>query len=354
MFIFDDIDDLTNAAIEIRKRGIVPNLMEFMDNTILTAVFDYLGGEFLSYPKGHALLAEVDGKNEKAVEQEFSEMFDIIIQNNPKFHKIAKTPEEREILIGARKNNLPALSRLAPTVCAEDCTVKITDFAEVVKKIWEIPKNINAPNLRVCAVCHMEGNLHPTFLINENNEKDVEDFERAFEYLYKEIIIPVGGTITGEHGIGKIKSPFIELEHGKEVVDKMAEIKKLLDPNLILNPGTGKGYNQKLKKVENIRKLKNQSDKILELNCMRCGFCNATCPSRMHYMTEAYSPRGRLSLLNGLVHGEIELNDFISDIFNACTLCGLCLIKCPAGVKTFQIFEKTREIIHNNSKNSSN
>ena len=199
----------------------------------------------------------------------------------------------------------------------------------------------------------MEGNLHPTFLFNENDEEDVKDFEKAFEYLYREIILPIGGTITGEHGIGKIKSPFIEKEHGKGVIDKMAQIKKLFDPNLILNPGTGKGYNLELKKSETVRHLKNQSGKILELNCMRCGFCTVTCPSRIHYMTEAHSPRGRLSLLNGLVHGEIELNDTITDIFNACTLCGLCLVKCPAGVDTFQIFEKAREIIHNKFRNPS-
>ena len=124
----------------------------------------------------------------------------------------------------------------------------------------------------------------------------------------------------------------------------------MFDPHMILNPGTGKGDDRELKKVKHVRKLKKQSDSILELNCMRCGFCTVTCPSRIHFMTEAYSPRGRLSLLNGLVHGEIELNEAINDIFSACTLCGLCLIKCPAGVQTFQIFEKTREIIHNNYK----
>ena len=106
-------------------------------------------------------------------------------------------------------------------------------------------------------------------------------------------------------------------------------------------------------KIKNLKNELNQKeDSILELNCMRCGFCTVSCPSRIHYMTEAYSPRGRLSLLNGLVHGEIELNDVINDIFNACTLCGLCLIKCPAGVQTFQIFEKSREIIHKKFKNS--
>jgi len=229
-FIFDDIDDLTEAVIEIRKIGIVPNLLEFMDKYTMTAVYDYLGGEFKTYPDGNVLLAEIDGKNEKAVEEDFAVMFDIIIQKNPKFHKIAKTPEERETLIEARKNTLPALSRLAPTVGVEDCTVQMSKFAEVVKKIWEIPEKINAPNIGVAIVAHMEGNLHPTFMLNENNEKDVEDFDRAVDYLYEEIVVPAGGTITGEHGVGKIKSPYFESEHGEEVAKLTSQIKKMFDP----------------------------------------------------------------------------------------------------------------------------
>lgn len=347
-FIFETIKDLTNATIELRKKGIVPNLLEFMDKLTVEAVFNHLGGEFLNYPKGYVLIAEVDGNSNNEVEENFSILFDVIIQKNPILHKIATNPEEREKLINARKSALPALSRISPSCCLEDCTVQISNFVEAIKKIEEIPKKIKAKNLKVAVFCHMEGNLHPTFMFNENNEQDVKDFEKAIDYLYKEIIIPLGGTLTGEHGIGRIKSPYLELEHGTDVVELMRKIKKLFDPNIILNPGIGKGDNRKLKKIWNLRNLKNQPNKILELNCMRCGFCNITCPSKIYYKTEAYTPRGRLSILNGLVHGDLKLNDLIIDIFHACTLCGLCLTKCPAGVKTHEIFEKAREIIHKN------
>ncbi|MBA7683519.1 hypothetical protein ES703_91888 [subsurface metagenome] len=84
---------------------------------------------------------------------------------------------------------------------------------------------------------------------------------------------------------------------------------------------------------------------------MRCGFC-ISCPSRINHFLETYSPRGRLSLLNGLVHGDLELNDLIIDVLHTCTLCGLCQIKCPAGVNIIEIFEKAREIIHKRSEKS--
>jgi len=346
MFIFEDIQDLQNSVLKIRKKGIVPNLLEFMDKLVLEAVTDYLGGEFLDFPNGYVLLAEVDGESINEVEENFSNLFDIIIQNNPVYHKIAKNNEERERLILARKANLPALSRLKPNTCVEDCTIQLTHFAEVIKKIEKIPEKINAKNLLVAIICHMEGNLHPTFLFNENDEQDIIDFEKAIEFLYKEIIIPAGGTLTGEHGIGKIKTPYLKLEHGSEIINLMYKIKELFDPNRILNPGIGKGEKQLIRISRKSRLLKNQNDKLLSLKCMRCGFCIATCPSRIHYLLEAYSPRGRLSILNGLVYGDLKLTELISDILNTCTLCALCHTTCPAGIDTHEIFEKAREIIH--------
>jgi glycolate oxidase len=345
LFIFENVDDLKDAVLEIRRKGIIPNLLEFMDKILLKAVAEYLGGEFYDFPSGYVLLAEVDGNSETEVNEAFSIMFDTIIQKSPIFHKIAMNEDERERLILARKANLPALSRIRPSTCVEDCTIQISEFSDVVKKIEAIPKIIKAKNLLVSIICHMEGNLHPTFLFNENDEEDVKDFEKAIDYLYKEIILPAGGTLTGEHGIGKIKTPYLGLEHGSDVVDLMAQIKKLFDPKMILNPGIGKGDTRILITKNQARILENQSDKILELKCMRCGFC-ISCPSRMDYNLETYSPRGRLSILNGLVHGDLKLNDLIIKVLHACTLCGLCQTKCPAGVNTTKIFEKVREIIH--------
>jgi len=158
--------------------------------------------------------------------------------------------------------------------------------------------------------------------------------------------MPLGGTLTGEHGIGKIKTPYLELEHGSDVVNLMSQIKEFFDPNRILNPGIGKGEIHSIEKPSFQRKLKNQSNKILELECMRCGFCIVSCHSKIHYMLESYSPRGRLSLLNGIVHGDLKLTNSIRDLIQACTLCGLCHIKCPAGIDTVEIFEKVREIMH--------
>jgi len=346
LFIFDDVEKIQEVAIDIRKDGIVTNLLEFMGKTVLKAVKEYMGREFQDYPSGYVLLAEIDGDSKDSVEQNFLKIFDLIIQKEPIFFKVAKDERERERLIKARKANLPAVSRIKPTVCVEDCTIKITDFAEIIKKIEQIPEKIEAKNLKVAVISHMEGNLHPKFLFNENDQQDLVEFQNAMDYLYNEIIIPSGGTLTGEHGIGKVKTQYLKSEHGEEVVNLMIKIKHLFFFFYILNPGIGKGDPQELEDIPNKRTLKNQPDKVLELRCMRCGFCQATCPSKLNYYSESYTPRGRLSILNGLVYGNLKPNPLINEIFHTCMLCGLCFEKCPAGVPTFTIFEKAREILH--------
>jgi len=348
-YIFENIENLNNAVIQLRKSGVVPILLEFLDKLTTKVVFEYLRGEFLNYPEGYVLIADIDGYNPNEIEESFLKLHKIMISNNPLISKVAADEKEHEQLIIARKSALPALARLGPSCCLEDCTIKISDFSSIIKKIENIPQVLNIKNMKIATFGHMEGNLHPTFLFNENDESSVVNFRKAIDYLYKDIIIPVGGTVTGEHGIGKIKTPYLEFEHGKDVIKLMEQIKQLFDPNRILNPGIGKGDIRPFNTIKISRNLINQPNKLLELNCIRCGFCSVACPSKIYYKTEAHSPRGRLSILNGLVYGDLtfENKELLNEVFHSCTLCGTCLTNCPAGVPTYEIFEKAREILHN-------
>ncbi len=100
IFIFENVEDLKDAVLELRRNGIVPNLLEFMDKLILKAVSEFLGGEFLDFPNGYVLLAETDGNSIEEVDQTFAIILDIIIQKNPIFHKIANLP--LDIMISCR------------------------------------------------------------------------------------------------------------------------------------------------------------------------------------------------------------------------------------------------------------
>ena len=126
------------------------------------------------------------------------------------------------------------MARLAPTVVLEDITVPRSKLAEMVAYINETAKSFD---LRVGTFGHMgDGNLHPTFLCNERDEEEMHRVEEAMSLVFK-YAISLGGTITGEHGVGLAKKPFLPNQLGDVGIEIMRQVKKSFDPNGILNPG---------------------------------------------------------------------------------------------------------------------
>ena len=238
-FLYDSIGALVKAAARIRKAKVVPNMLEFMAANTAASSFEYAGMKDL--PEGNFLLVDCDGIKE-AAERELDRCVSLCKEENPRYSDRAEDMSYRSRLLSARKAALPALARLRPTTCMEDCTVQFTKLPEAASKIEKIPEKLGVEGVELGNFGHVgDGNMHPTFLFDERVEEQRAAFFRGVEILYKDIILPLGGSITGEHGIGLIRAPYIELEHGREAVKLMREIKRLFDPNLILNPGKGKG-----------------------------------------------------------------------------------------------------------------
>jgi glycolate oxidase len=238
LYIFKNIEDTTKAAVKIKSSGVTPAMLEFMDETTSKSSFEYAG---LSLPNGCAVIVGCDGYKE-AVEKEMEAAHNIALKANPIFAVKASSSEERERYISARKAALPALSRVAPTVCMEDLTVPVTSIPEACKRISEIPFKLEVSGFSVSIFGHIgEGNLHPTFLFDEQDPSQRKAFFKALNLLYKDIAIPLNGSVTGEHGIGILRGNYIKLEHGEKILNLMHEIKKVFDPNMILNPYKGKG-----------------------------------------------------------------------------------------------------------------
>ncbi|MHA1341496.1 MAG: FAD-linked oxidase C-terminal domain-containing protein [Promethearchaeota archaeon] len=352
-YIYDEFEKITEIIILIRQRGIVPNMQEFLDKTTTKVCFQYLGGEYINYPLGYFLLLEVDGTKEQT-EKDFSIIHSICLQNHPIFYKIAQNPSNRADIIQARKVALPALSQLSPTTSLEDCTINITNLAEALHEIEKIGEKYKNTGLQIATFGHLEGNLHPTFMFDENNTEHVKNFYKSVEEIYENVVLPLGGTVTGEHGVGLVKSEFFKKEHGKSV-KLMHEIKKVFDPNLILNPGKAKGMEiakeNQANAINVLNPLNNLQTTSYTLSCMRCGFCVVECPSYMHFRKESYSPRGKFSILRGLLRGDLKLSKKIQNILYSCMLCGLCIVRCPALINTIDIFENTRQAILKKEKN---
>ncbi len=129
---------------------------------------------------------------------------------------------------------MSALARLKPTTILEDATVPRSEIANMVKAINDIALKYN---VQICTFGHAgDGNLHPTCPTDARNHEEMERVELAFEEIFQKAV-ELGGTITGEHGVGVVKAPYLELKVGKTGITAMKSIKDALDPNNIMNPG---------------------------------------------------------------------------------------------------------------------
>lgn len=147
---------------------------------------------------------------------------------------MAESEAEADGLRTARRSALSALARLHPTTILEDATVPRSEIATMVKAINEIAEK---HHLQICTFGHAgDGNLHPTCLTDGRNKDEMDRVEQAFEEIFIKAV-ELGGTITGEHGVGMMKAPYLHLKLGEAGIEAMHAVKQALDPNNIMNPG---------------------------------------------------------------------------------------------------------------------
>jgi glycolate oxidase len=239
VLIFDNIRSLAGAATNIRRAGIVPEMIEFMNAKTAKASLDY--AKIRGLPPGNFLLIDCGGAKE-SVGPMLDRCLGLVKEFKPTYVDRTQDRAYRDRLVNARKAALPALARLRPTTSMEDLTVPPTKLPDAAEAIEKIPARLGVEGMDLGNFGHVaDGNMHPTFVYDERVEEQKAAFFKGMDILYREIVFPMGGSCTGEHGIGLIRADYIELEYGKAAVALMRSIKQLFDPNLILNPGKGKG-----------------------------------------------------------------------------------------------------------------
>lgn len=230
--VFDDIDKAGNAISAIIRNKVIPATLEIMDNMTIRTVENYAHAG-LPVDAQAILLCEVDGYKE-AVEREATLVEKILAEEGATEVKLAKDDKERDQIWFARRNALPALAQLKPTTVLEDATVPRSKIPDMIKAIRGIATKYD---LTIGTFGHAgDGNLHPTILTDARDTEEMERVEKAVAEIF-DVAISLGGTLSGEHGIGMAKSKFLPLEFGEEGVNLLRDIKKALDPNFILNPG---------------------------------------------------------------------------------------------------------------------
>jgi glycolate oxidase len=230
--IFPTIESAATTVSQMISSRIIPTTLEFMDNATIRCVEDYLHMG-LPVQAGALLIIEVDGAPE-ALDGEIEEIQKICQANQAMEIKVAKDKQEAEDLWKARRAVSSAVVKLNPTKINEDVTVPRSKVAEILRRVEGISKK---HNLIIVNFGHAgDGNIHVNVLIDRRKSGEEERAHAAVEEIFA-AALDLGGTLSGEHGIGITKAPYLSMELGDMGIEVMKRIKKAFDPNNILNPG---------------------------------------------------------------------------------------------------------------------
>ncbi len=229
---FDNLDVAAETVVKVVTSGILPLTTELLDKVSIGVVEDFL---HLGLPRNAEamLLISVDGEPE-SVKRQAEEIAEICRRQGATGVSLADTPEEEEKLWKARRSVSPALGRLRPHKLGEDIAVPRSKVPDMVRRVQEIGRKWG---LVIPVYGHIgDGNLHPTLACDRRDPEEMKRVEGAAEDIFK-AAIELGGTLSGEHGIGMLKRDYIPLALPDNVVTRMKAIKQVFDPHGIMNPG---------------------------------------------------------------------------------------------------------------------
>ncbi len=232
MALFDTVEAAAEAVSAIIAARIVPSMLEFLDQTTIRCVEDFarIG---LPTDVEALLLIEVDGRK-PVVDEDAQRITELCRRHQARSMEVASGSEEAEQLKTARRAAFSALARVRPATILEDATVPRSQVAVMVRRVQEIARKYD---LMIGNFGHAgDGNLHPTCLVDERDADEMRRAEKAFEEIFA-AALDLGGTITGEHGVGLAKKAFLPKQVGDPAIELMRKIKAVVDPNSVLNPG---------------------------------------------------------------------------------------------------------------------
>jgi glycolate oxidase len=230
---FVDLADASHTVNAILSAGIVPATLELMDETAIACIEAAMN---LGLPLDveAILLIESDGMDEAAVLREIEAVAKICSENGARQAKVAQNEAERTKLWQARRSVSPSLARLAPNKLGEDITVPRSAIPEAVRRLKAIGAKYGLP---IVIFGHAgDGNLHPNILFDQ---RDPEQWAKVEKMVAEEfaLALELGGTLSGEHGVGSLKRPYMPQALGQVSLEIQKRIKTALDPLNILNPG---------------------------------------------------------------------------------------------------------------------
>ena len=212
--------------------GIQPAVLEFMDKSSIEASYRYMGIPVEDAPDA-IVLSEIDG-NALDVGARKDKFLAMVKEQQVKDFRVAETTEEKELLWSLRRNISPAISKIKPKKINEDIVVPTGKIPEAVERIKGIGRRLN---LEIVLFGHFgDGNIHTNVLVDPEDADEMKRAEQALDEIFK-YVVSVNGSITGEHGVGISKRPFLSYQFSDDEIALFKNIKNVFDPGNVLNPG---------------------------------------------------------------------------------------------------------------------
>ena len=229
---FPTLEDGAKAVTETMHSGVIPSVCELLDDQTIDILNKY--NDMGLTPAGSMILTECDGRTQAEADEQLEIVVEVFKRNNPIEVTVAKDQDEAERLWAARKALYGTLAMLKPNLLVEDVTVPMSKLPDLMQGIRQIADKHGMP---IVNFGHAgDGNLHPNIVYDPKNEEEVRIIHAAGHDIFR-LACDLGGTLTGEHGIGMSKAKYMPWEHDETSMEFMSSIKRLFDPKNILNPG---------------------------------------------------------------------------------------------------------------------
>lgn len=228
--LFESVADSAQAVQAMLKSGVTPCALEFIDRKCLEAGNEYAKDKYIPLAEA-LLLVEVDGYIKHLVNDDLNSLMEVCREYGAYEIKLSQNEKERADLWAIRRTLSPAMYTKAPFKTNEDICVPVSRYPDILEKAYEISERYNI--LTLCFGHAGDGNIHVNFMSHDQKDPAVES---AVKELF-EAVVEMQGSISGEHGIGITKAPYLSLELGESERKLLSDIKQLFDPHHILNPG---------------------------------------------------------------------------------------------------------------------
>lgn len=346
LIVFPDVETCCNAVTVLKNQPV--SAVELLDRRSLRSVQDKPGMpafvQLLS-ENACALLIESRAASSTLLQEQLAQIMaslrDFPVEKQVDF---TEDPVENSRLWAIRKDTFPAVGavrKTGTTVIIEDVTFPVEQLAIGVNRLIELFEK-HSYDEAILFGHALEGNLHFVFTQGFNSPEEIARYQAFMDDVAQLVAVEFGGSLKAEHGTGRNMAPFVELEWGSDAYQLMWQLKRLLDPNGILNPDVVLSEDPQIH-LKHLKPLP-AADEIVD-KCIECGFCEPVCPSKGLTL----SPRQRIVIWRdiqakkraGIDTTELEKAYDYQGI-DTCAATGLCAQRCPVGINTGELVKKLR------------